>query len=81
MQHSKIYLIIYLFNISINYSDCTAFNGQMVRIWKEAVILQFKSLSRYFPGGTEENHKNHSVNAASLPKFGLHSSRSLITST
>jgi hypothetical protein len=30
----------------------------MERIWKESVGPNFKELSRNFPGGTEENHKN-----------------------
>jgi hypothetical protein len=31
--------------------------NELERIWKEAVMALFKVLSRYFPGGTEENYK------------------------
>jgi hypothetical protein len=32
-------------------------NNNLERIWKEAVLAQFKVLSRHLPGSTEENHK------------------------
>jgi hypothetical protein len=27
------------------------------RMWKEAVVVSFKALYRYLPGGTEEDHE------------------------
>jgi hypothetical protein len=31
--------------------------NELERIWKEAVANLFKALSRYLPGGTEEDHE------------------------
>jgi hypothetical protein len=33
-------------------------NDELERMWKEAVVAKFKILSRYFSGGTEENHEH-----------------------
>jgi hypothetical protein len=33
-------------------------NNELERTWMEAVMAYFKVLSRYLPGGTEENYKN-----------------------
>jgi hypothetical protein len=32
-------------------------NNELQRIWKEAVVAQFKVLPRHLPAGTEENHE------------------------
>jgi hypothetical protein len=32
-------------------------NNELGRIWKEAVVAQFKEISWYFPGGSEETTK------------------------
>jgi hypothetical protein len=31
-------------------------NSEFRKAWKEAVIGYFKTLTKQFPGGTEENH-------------------------
>jgi hypothetical protein len=36
-------------------------NDELKRIWKEAVLAQFKVLSRNLLGGTEENHEKLQV--------------------
>jgi hypothetical protein len=32
-------------------------DDQFERMWKKAVVAQFKVLSRHYPGGTEENQE------------------------
>jgi hypothetical protein len=36
--------------------------SELERIWKEALVAEFDSLFRNFPGRTKENHEN--------PQFG-----------
>jgi hypothetical protein len=33
-------------------------NHELERIWREPVLAKFKTLSRNFAEGTEENHEN-----------------------
>jgi hypothetical protein len=33
-------------------------NGELKRIWKEAVVAYFKAFSRIFPGGSEIERQN-----------------------
>jgi hypothetical protein len=40
-------------------------NGRLERIWKEAAVAKFKALSRHLTGGTEEKHKNLSLDSQS----------------
>jgi hypothetical protein len=58
------YLFIYsLFNDAFIISDYIASNERMIvnneleSMWKEAVMAQFKVLSRHLPGGTDEIHE------------------------
>jgi hypothetical protein len=32
-------------------------SNELERMWKEAVLAEFKAIFRYLPGGTEENHE------------------------
>jgi hypothetical protein len=32
-------------------------NNEFERIWNEAIVAEFKELSQYLPGGTEECHE------------------------
>jgi hypothetical protein len=32
-------------------------NGELERMWKDAVVAYFRALSLHLPGGTEENHE------------------------
>jgi hypothetical protein len=53
-----------LFKGTIRYSYCIASTDWMIvgneleRMWKEAVVVQFRALSRHFHEETEENHEN-----------------------
>jgi hypothetical protein len=40
--------------------------NELERIWKEAVMVQFKVLSWHLPGGIEETHEKKSVRFAIL---------------
>lgn len=38
--------------------------------WKETVVMQFKILSRHFPGGTDKKHQEHQTRyPVSGPRF------------
>jgi hypothetical protein len=41
-------------------------DNQLERMWKEAVMAQFKVLSWHLPGGIEENYKNLTQYSLSL---------------
>jgi hypothetical protein len=63
IQEGRVYFIYSLFNDTFSKSDYIASNERMIvnneleRKWKEAVVAQFKVLSRHLPGGTKENHE------------------------
>jgi hypothetical protein len=44
-------------------------NDEFERMWKEAVLAEFKALTRHFLGGTEKNHENLSGILDSRPRF------------
>jgi hypothetical protein len=41
-------------------------NKELERMWKEAVVAQFKVLTRHLPGRTEEKTRKISVGIAGL---------------
>jgi hypothetical protein len=36
-------------------------NDELERIWKIALVVYFKVISRHSPGGTEDNHENNQI--------------------
>jgi surfactin synthase thioesterase subunit len=47
-------------------------NDELERMWKEAVMAEFKVLSWNLPGRTEENHEKTSVRITSLVRYLNH---------
>jgi hypothetical protein len=47
-------------------------NNEFEKIWKEAVVAQFKLLHQHFPGWTKENHEIQRQDSGS-PGRDLHS--------
>jgi hypothetical protein len=61
-----------IFAVFFNYigyrelKDIITVNVELVRMWKEAVVIYFKGLAKYSPGGTEEKHEYLSQDNRSL---------------
>jgi hypothetical protein len=41
-------------------------NNELERMWREAVMTEFKVLFQHFPEGTEESHKKSSIRIAGI---------------
>jgi hypothetical protein len=41
-------------------------NNKLKRMWKEAIVAQFKALTQHLLVDTEESHEKHSVRIAGL---------------